>query len=343
MAVFRLSDLPPPPPRKTGWPWTVESSVLPERMSEGREWPRISVVTPSFNQDRFLEATIRSVLLQGYPNLEYLVLDGGSTDESPKILRKYADFLTYCVSQRDGGPEFAINDGWERATGEFVAFLPSDDYFEPSVLHKSAEALATEPLASFVYGVCRVLNENDKQIWVDDPHGPFEMSRLLGSFYFYAPTILIRQSFLTITGNMDTSLRFLSDWDLWLRLALCSPPVYASHVVASVHSWAGSKTNPEIEARRPSYIPFERALVLRRLLKKRLFPEEISGQVRKMIACHYLDWAHALMQRRQWWVIPQAYVRAALWDPASSIGVFYRDCTQTARRAIRFALRHLKR
>src|SRR5438105_607276 len=111
----KLSDLPAPSKGKTGWPWTEESSQCDTSAIKGREWPRISVVTPSFNQGQFIEATLRSVLLQGYPNLEYLVVDGGSRDNSVEIIKKYSRWLTYWVSEPDSGQSDAINRGLNRA------------------------------------------------------------------------------------------------------------------------------------------------------------------------------------------------------------------------------------
>ncbi len=100
-------------------------------MLKGRLWPRVSIVTPSFNQAQFIEETIRSVLLQGYPNLEYLVIDGGSTDGSVEIIKKYERWLTYWVSESDRGQAHAINKGFERTTGEILAWINSDDKYCP--------------------------------------------------------------------------------------------------------------------------------------------------------------------------------------------------------------------
>src|SRR5262245_38077091 len=106
-----LAELPPPPAGRIGWPWTMESPQLPDTMSDGRPWPRISIVTPSYNQGEFIEETIRSVLLQGYPNLEYIVMDGGSKDETLSILQKYEHAINYWTSAPDKGQAEAINKG----------------------------------------------------------------------------------------------------------------------------------------------------------------------------------------------------------------------------------------
>src|SRR5512135_2800193 len=108
-----LAELPPPPPGKTGFPWTVDTPALPN----DRALPRISIVTPSFNQAQYLEETIRSILLQGYPNLQYSIIDGGSTDGSIDIIRKYERWLAYWVSEPDRGQADAINKGFHSSDG----------------------------------------------------------------------------------------------------------------------------------------------------------------------------------------------------------------------------------
>lgn len=125
---------------KSGWPWTEESSLLPLKGLDSFAWPRISIVTPSFNQGQFLEETLRSVLLQGYPNLEYIVVDGGSIDNSVSTIKKYEPWISYWVSEKDKGQTDAICKGMLKATGEIVNWLNSDDLLLPGALFNVAEA-----------------------------------------------------------------------------------------------------------------------------------------------------------------------------------------------------------
>ena len=135
-----LAELPPPPAGKTGWPWTVESPQLPDTMPDGKPWPRISIVTPSYNQGQFIEETIRSALLQGYPHLEYIIIDGGSTDDSVGVIKKYQPWLAYWVSEEDRGQSHAINKGFERATGGIMNWINSDDFLAVDALREVAVA-----------------------------------------------------------------------------------------------------------------------------------------------------------------------------------------------------------
>jgi glycosyltransferase involved in cell wall biosynthesis len=133
-----LDNLPPPPVGKTGWPWTEGSQPLLEQIPDGSEFPRITIVTPSYNQGQFIEETIRSVLLQGYPNLEYIIIDGGSTDNSVEVIKQYAPWLSYWVSEPDQGQADALNKGFVLSTGKICAYLNSDDVLMLDTLHKVA-------------------------------------------------------------------------------------------------------------------------------------------------------------------------------------------------------------
>lgn len=164
MRYTTLSDLPAPPPGRMGWPWTEDGEALPRALPDGSSWPRITIVTPSFNQGQFLEETIRSVLLQGYPDLEYIVIDGGSTDGSVEIIKKYERWLAYWISESDRGQSHAINKGWAKATGDLIAYLNSDDIYLPGAFRCVARAWARNKQAVAIVGAVQSTDASSQSI-----------------------------------------------------------------------------------------------------------------------------------------------------------------------------------
>ena len=144
-----INELPPPPAGKTGWPWTEETH--PSKYHANIAWPKLTVVTPSYNQDQFLEQTIRAVLLQNYPNLEFIIIDGGSNDNSVQIIKKYAPWLSYWQSEKDRGQSHAINLGFSLASGNYHSWINSDDYYTKGALHKVVSSFI-EKKVDFIYG-----------------------------------------------------------------------------------------------------------------------------------------------------------------------------------------------
>lgn len=210
-----LAELPAPPPDRQGWPWT---EAPPAPVTSGRAWPRVTLVTPSFNQAAFLEETIRSVLLQGYPNLEYLVIDGGSTDGSVDILKKYAPWLHHWVSEPDRGQSHALAKGLARASGTWFNWINSDDYLQPGALAAlvdAAEAPGTE--AVVVSG--RTANLRGTQVFGDyGMHLAPSWPDCLFHLRINQPGSLLRLSAVQQAGSVREDLHLVMDLDLWLRL-----------------------------------------------------------------------------------------------------------------------------
>src|SRR5882762_8349036 len=121
------------------WLWREDRIQLDSTMQNGLAWPKISIVTPSYNQGQYIEETIRSIIMQGYPNLELIIIDGGSKDNTVDIIRQYEKDIAYWVSEKDNGQTHAINKGFEKATGEILAYLNSDDIYMPYTFRLIAE------------------------------------------------------------------------------------------------------------------------------------------------------------------------------------------------------------
>jgi glycosyltransferase involved in cell wall biosynthesis len=241
-----LNELPPPPPDKTGWPWTTESEQLPETMPDGSPWPRVSIVTPSYNQAQFIEETIRSVLLQGYPDLEYIIIDGGSTDGSVEIIRKYDPWLAYWVSERDEGQSEAINKGWQRASGKVLAWLNSDDTYEPDALGHTAKAFLKYPEAILVYGKIVIVDQQGEAESVIG--GEYSGDRLVRFWRDGFPGISQPASFfhsriLTDVGMLNEQLNYLMDYDYFLRADSAGSFCFVDQRLARFRLQDSSKTS----------------------------------------------------------------------------------------------------
>jgi len=214
-----LRDLPPPPSGKTGWPWTEEST--PISSAAASTLPRVTIVTASYNQADFIEETLRSVLLQNYPNLEYIVMDGGSKDGSVEIIRKYESHLAYWISEKDGGASDAIARGFQRATGSIIAFLNSDDPYRPNAINEVVRVFQKYPRSGVVFGntywtdtVGNVLAERRQtRFW--------PASYLYGGADMQQPSTFWRRELYLKVGGMDPSFTFAFDTDLFCRFIAC--------------------------------------------------------------------------------------------------------------------------
>lgn len=179
--------------------------------------PLVSIVTPSYNQGRFIRQTIESVLSQDYAPIEYMVIDGGSTDETLEVLKSYGDRF-YWVCEKDQGQSNAINKGWSRARGEILAWLNSDDIYLPGAISKAVAFLQKNPKVGPAYGEGYHIEENGR-ILERYPTEPFSRQRLKETCYICQPTVFIPKAVLDEVGLLDESLEYCMDYDLWFRIA----------------------------------------------------------------------------------------------------------------------------
>lgn len=203
--------------------------------------PLVSIVTPSYNQARFLRSTIESVLAQDYPRIEYIVMDGGSTDGSVEIIRAYADRLGYWQSAPDGGQANAINAGWQRAGGEILAYLNSDDTMLPHAVRLSVEALQQNPDAGLSYGSCAWMDAEGRSLALMEAK-PFTLQEILLHNRLAQPSVFVRRTTLEHVGMLDPLMHYMLDYDLWLRIAVSYPVARIPDQIANFRLHSDSKT-----------------------------------------------------------------------------------------------------
>jgi glycosyltransferase involved in cell wall biosynthesis len=186
--------------------------------------PKISIVTPSFNQGEFIEETIQSVLAQKYPNIEYIIIDGGSNDKSVEIIKKYQQHLTYWVSEKDKGQANAINKGLQMCTGEIFNWLNSDDYLEPAALHKISAAFADEQV-QMVAGNVRNFSTTEEEIIPNQHLSAKGLMCWEPGVKFVQPGVWLRRALIGQSGGIDEQFHYAFDWDLYIRYLYCFPQV----------------------------------------------------------------------------------------------------------------------
>jgi hypothetical protein len=281
-----LGELPRPPEGRVGWPWTESSPPLTHTMTGGTPWPRISIVTPSYNQGQYIEETIRSVLLQGYPDLEYIIIDGGSTDNTMEIIRKYEPWLAYWVSEPDAGQADAINKGWRTSHGDFVSWLNSDDWLEPGALCWAVQTLAADCGVDLVYGDAYVIDAASAPV-TRLAGAPFDpMGIVLRRVHpMPQPGFLMRRRLLSTVGWLDENFQFVMDYDYWTRVALAGcRALYLGRTLASFRTHPEAKTTRHQDLRiKELYRVFDKVMV------HPLLPKGIALQRQKWEAVLHLD------------------------------------------------------
>jgi glycosyltransferase involved in cell wall biosynthesis len=266
------------PGLKSSYPeqgWLIERS---SKVIRKMDYPRITVVTPSFNQAQFLEETILSVIGQHYPNLEYIIMDGGSTDNSVQIIKKYEQYLAYWVSKKDGGQANAINEGFVRSTGDILGWVNSDDLYLPGILHFVAANLDASK-SELLMGNCFHFREGLPDCWGSNITNEHATVDLVKRDYVIQPSTFWTRKARLDTGPLNETLNFVFDWDWFIRAQRARVNFKPHNKYLSLYRFHGShKTSTGGERRRD-----EKQLVTKKysgLDYVKLFPNDYLARVR---------------------------------------------------------------
>ncbi len=283
--------------------------------------PRITLITPSFNQADYLEETIQSVLAQSYPNLQYGVIDGGSTDGSTEIIERYRDRLDFAVIEKDGGQTEAINKGINRADGEIVGWLCSDDTLLPGALHTIGQHFAQHPKDDWIAGSCRVIDPAGKPTDAVHPGGEFTLAGVLlrsdeQPFSLPQPGVFWRRSLHNELGLLDESLHYCMDFDFWLRLIRSGRrPTLIDAELSTYRLHETSKSCAAPQGFTREHIRVEGGFARSLPLVQRLKVQRRLGYMHRNCAIHAVagrPWG--AIARRPWWLLSHQ-VREALLHP----------------------------
>jgi glycosyltransferase involved in cell wall biosynthesis len=275
--------------------------------------PLVSVITPSFNQARYLEATIQSVLSQDYAPIEYILIDGASTDGSTAIIRKYQDHFAYWISEEDNGQAEAINKGLSRAKGEIVAWLNSDDYYLPNTISAAVRVFESNPNVIMVYGDMLAVDEQGQTINILK-YRQLALEDLLCFQIIGQPSVFFRRAALEKTGLLDTSLHFLLDHHLWIRIAQQGKILHIPQI------WSAARYHAEAKNRAKAAEFGREAFRILGWTKGRAgLMEAVSGVERRARAsAHRVD-ARYLLDGGKSWSALKAWTRALFIHPPTAL------------------------
>jgi glycosyltransferase involved in cell wall biosynthesis len=253
-------------------------------MPDGRAWPTLTVVTPSYNQGRFVEETIRSVLLQGYPALEYVIVDGGSRDGTLAVIRRYERFIDQWVSEKDSGQADAINRGFRRAAGNWVGWQNSDDYYARDAFAAAARAATANPDASIIYGSVQ-LCDGDSRVTGSYPTGPFDPHQMFPWANMFNQSMFFHRRVFDAGIFIDTTFNHYVDHDFFWRLILADFKFHYAPELSAVfriHDEAKGATQQEIAAA-------ELHALYKRLFQEQRLPASVRRRALESMRAHCVD------------------------------------------------------
>ena len=287
-------------------------------MTQSRVEPLVSIITPSFNQAEFIEQTLQSVLQQDYAPIEYLVIDGGSTDGSISVIEKYSDRLAYWVSEPDQGQVDAINKGLRRATGEIVAWINSDDMYVAGAISEAVAALQAHQDVGMVYGDGIMVDGNNKLL---DLHAyrTYDVLDLLCFDVLLQPTVFMRREVLDKVGLLSDQYHMVLDHDLWIRIASEGPILHIPSFWAVERTHEGAKT----VAMTGTFIEEARELI-RRAEESSVLGDLIRANERKVRASYHAFAARRMIDGGEHRKATSEIFNASITDPRIGLRYWYK-------------------
>jgi glycosyltransferase involved in cell wall biosynthesis len=310
--IAKLTDLPEPPARRTGWPWT-EIATLPEDY-EDVEWPTVSAICPSYNQGRFFEEALRSLLLQRYPKLEIVVMDGGSNDETLEIADKYRDFIDIFVSESDNGPSHAVNKALRASKGNIICWLNTDDRQEPGAMFTATRIFAKDNAVRWVSGACEHYWDGEQAGEMRQSIGDAHRAEWLFNCQVQTPATFWDRALHDEVGFFDEDFFYMWDTDLFYRFVLGGiEPRILPEKLASFRLHSASKCGVETDR-------FRREAVEK--MMPRYFaglPPEEQRLAKEIGAIKLLRIAELELKNRKLGGSVQHALRAMSWSPRAVV------------------------